>query len=41
MVKHYINTYYKNILKYIAKYFPHFRYLLNANFYTTDHAAEA
>ena len=41
IVKLYINTHNKNILKFIAKYFPHFRYLGNAKSYTIVYAAEA
>jgi hypothetical protein len=41
MVKLYISTQNNNILKFIAKYFPHFRYLGNAKSYTIDYAAEA
>jgi len=36
-----INTHNKNILKFIAKYFPRFRYLGNAKSYTIDYAVEA
>lgn len=41
MVELYINTHNKNILKFIAKYFPHFRFLGNTKSYTIDYAAEA
>jgi hypothetical protein len=37
MVELYINKHNKNILKFIAKYFPYFR---NAKSYTVDYAAE-
>ena len=40
MVKLYINTQNTNILKFTAKYFPHFRYLGNPKSYTIDYAAE-
>jgi len=37
MVELYINKHNKHILKFIAKYFPHFR---NVKSYTIDYAAE-
>ena len=37
MVELYINKHNKNILKFIAKYFPHF---INAKSYSIDYAAE-
>jgi hypothetical protein len=41
MIKLYIIKHNKNILKFIAKYFPHFRYLEKAKSYTIFYAAEA
>ena len=41
MIKLYINIHNKNILKFIANYFSHFRCLGNAKSYTISFAAEA
>jgi hypothetical protein len=41
MVKLYINTHNKDILKFIANCFPRYRYLGNAKSYTIYYAAEA